>query len=144
MKTLSSYFRERFGRHVQPFLLPMALLFAVMTPALLAVWMLDPVAASIFPPCRFHQWTGLLCPGCGGTRAVHHLLHGRLTLAFRYNPGLFLGIPLVGALAALSAWRPRNDGLPLVPSRWLWRGAILLFFVYWVVRNLPFFEALPG
>lgn len=31
-----------------------------------------------YPPCAFHMLTGLYCPGCGGTRAVRALMHGRL------------------------------------------------------------------
>ena len=46
-------------------------------------------------PCLWHQLTGLLCPGCGGQRALHLLLHGNLSEAFSYNP------LLVSALAAL-------------------------------------------
>ena len=37
-------------------------------------------------PCPFHAITGLYCPGCGGTRAVIALLHGRLLSSFLYHP----------------------------------------------------------
>ncbi len=37
-------------------------------------------------PCVFHKVTGLYCPGCGGTRAVTFLLHGRLWASFIYHP----------------------------------------------------------
>lgn len=35
--------------------------------------------------CTFYQFTGLHCPGCGGQRALHHLLHGEFLKAFRSN-----------------------------------------------------------
>lgn len=35
--------------------------------------------------CTFHQVTGLQCPGCGGQRALHYMLHGELFTALRYN-----------------------------------------------------------
>lgn len=38
------------------------------------------------PPCLFHLLTGYYCPGCGGTRAVKALLHGRILLAVYYHP----------------------------------------------------------
>lgn len=38
------------------------------------------------PPCLFHHLTGYYCPGCGGTRAVIALLHGRLFLSMYYHP----------------------------------------------------------
>ena len=37
-------------------------------------------------PCLFHLFTGLYCPGCGGTRAAIHLLHGHIAASFQYHP----------------------------------------------------------
>lgn len=37
-------------------------------------------------PCLFHLLTGLYCPGCGGTRAVIYLFHGRILASFLYHP----------------------------------------------------------
>ncbi|RDY32202.1 DUF2752 domain-containing protein [Lachnotalea glycerini] len=37
-------------------------------------------------PCLFHKLTGLYCPGCGGTRSVHALLHGHPLVSLQYNP----------------------------------------------------------
>lgn len=127
---------------IRPLLLPAALLLAVCAPVLLVVWAVDPERAALFPVCRFHQWTGLLCPGCGGTRAVHHLLHGRLALAYQYNPGVFLAVPILGLLAAASAWRDRTQP-GRRGQRWPWMAAGLLFLAYWVARNLPLFPPLP-
>ena len=36
----------------------------------------DPNAAdSVYPGCMFNALTGLYCPGCGTTRALHALAH---------------------------------------------------------------------
>ena len=40
-------------------------------------------------PCLFRKFTGLLCPGCGNTRAAMSLLKFDFSCAFTYNP-LFL------------------------------------------------------
>ncbi len=42
----------------------------------------------IFPPdgCVLHNLTGYYCPGCGGTRAIHALLHGHIVRSFFYHP----------------------------------------------------------
>lgn len=38
------------------------------------------------PPCWFQLISGYYCPGCGGTRAVRALLHGRLLQSAWYHP----------------------------------------------------------
>lgn len=37
-------------------------------------------------PCLFHFLTGWYCPGCGGTRAAIHLLHGDIAGSLIYHP----------------------------------------------------------
>ena len=50
-------------------------------------------------PCVFAKTTGLPCPGCGMTRAIAALLHGKWKEALRFHPMspafLVLGIMLV-------------------------------------------------
>src|SRR5487761_1392718 len=48
--------------------------------------------------CPVKLATGLDCPGCGGLRMVHDLLHGRLRAATHDNPFLLVTGPLLGAL----------------------------------------------
>lgn len=50
-------------------------------------------------PCIFHIWTGLYCPGCGGTCAVRALLSGHPIISFLYHP-LILYCTLVAAMFA--------------------------------------------
>ena len=38
------------------------------------------------PPCTLHEYTGFYGPGCGGTRAVFALFHGRLIRSFVFHP----------------------------------------------------------
>ncbi len=45
--------------------------------------------------CIFHHVTGLDCPGCGGQRAFHLLLHGEFMQALRYNSLFIIGIPII-------------------------------------------------
>jgi hypothetical protein len=104
------------------------------------VYGFDPSRETFFPRCPLHSTIGLYCPGCGATRCLHHLSHGRVITAFRYNPL----VPVVlGYLAALGTIRLlRRSGIaiprrtkPLHP-RWIWSmfACILLFAV---LRNLP-------
>ena len=93
-----------------------------------------------FPGCLFHQFTGLNCPGCGMTRAVHAALHGRLAEAFRYNPVGMVLFPaaVLGIGLELIGW-VRGKPLPFsfrAGGRWGWRLAVTLL-VFWILRNIP-------
>lgn len=46
----------------------------------------------LYPPCTFHEITGLSCPGCGGTRAFIALLHGDIMKCIYYYPPLLYSI----------------------------------------------------
>ncbi len=46
---------------------------------------IDPEKSVWMPKCLFRLLTGLQCPGCGGLRAMHALLHGDVVRALRYN-----------------------------------------------------------
>jgi Protein of unknown function (DUF2752) len=64
---------------------------------------------SLFPPCPFHQLTGWLCPGCGGLRMTHDILHGDLGAAVVDNVFLLVGLP---ALAVWVLMRRHMDSDP--------------------------------
>lgn len=106
----------------------------------------DPSDGGAFLPCPFRAITGLWCPGCGLTRATHHLLRGDVVQALHYN--LFV----VGILAALGAvWVTWLLGAAGRPTGWARRvstrlqvaaGVTMLAFA--VVRNLPGVDGLRG
>src|SRR6266849_4690635 len=60
----------------------------------------DPATVHGYPRCVFHALTGLQCPGCGTTRALHHLLHGDIAGAFRLNAMLFVAVPFAAIASA--------------------------------------------
>jgi hypothetical protein len=98
----------------------------------------DPNAAgSLLPPCPLHALTGLYCPGCGSTRALHALLHGDLAGAWAMNPLLVVALPLLAAMALNAAgWQPAG-------MQRLWRALgrplpwLAVLVGYTVLRNLP-------
>lgn len=114
-------------------------LAAVLAGALTVVLVaLDPGRERLVPACLFHAITGLNCPGCGGTRALQHLLHGELAAALRCNALLVLALPLGLGTAlgyALGLRLPRDTA-----TRWCTRAAWLALGVaigFAIVRNLP-------
>jgi hypothetical protein len=104
-----------------------------------AYYWLDPAQYRIFPICLLHHYTGLQCPGCGGQRAVHQLLHGDLLAAWHQNALLVLALPVVlwlGLRQAALRWAGWQ--WPVVFNRpgWWWIFAVLTVG-YGLVRNLP-------
>jgi len=55
----------------------------------------NPSEKNIGISCQFYKFTHLLCPGCGGQRAFHALLHGRFLEAARLNWLIFLILPII-------------------------------------------------
>jgi hypothetical protein len=102
------------------------------------LYLFDPSKYPIYPVCPLHQTTGLLCPGCGGLRAVHQLTHGHLAAAWRFNP-------MVVALAPAAIWLGLREVIWQMTGRklpglvthpflaWLLAGSLVLFGI---LRNL--------
>lgn len=104
------------------------------------LWAKDPESGrGGFPPCAWFAATGTYCPGCGITRALHDLLHGRVRAALDHNAlgllvlALTAGVLVKPCWVALSqnTWKP--PVLPQRTARWLLTGGI----VWAVLRNLP-------
>jgi hypothetical protein len=97
----------------------------------------NPATSVFYPKCLFHEMTGLYCPGCGTTRALHCLLHGEIGAALHENALAILAIPLLGGLMLRRFLRRRP---PVAGSRFrlVW---IVVFLVavaaFGVLRNVP-------
>lgn len=94
--------------------------------------------------CPFYALTGLHCLGCGGTRAFDALLAGDFAGAFYYHP-LFFATALAGVLLFTRyAWRAFRGGPPARRKPFGTAKGILLalgLLSFWIVRNLPFYQA---
>jgi hypothetical protein len=84
--------------------------------AAILLFLYDPADAGLYPSCPLRALTGLLCPLCGGLRAAHALLHGRVFDAVALNPFLFAA----GFLG------------PVMPLRWTMIGGGL----FMAARNI--------
>ena len=91
--------------------------------------------------CPFRLATGLDCPLCGATRAVHSFATGHPLRAMDHNLLITIAIPLlvIGLVAAaVAARRGRPVRLPAMP-RSVWVGLTVVVGVFWLLRNLPAF-----
>ena len=92
----------------------------------------------LFPACPFKALTGWNCPGCGGLRMTHDVLHGDFAAAVVDNVFVLVGLPLLAAWL-LVRWR---RGQPLMPKPAI--VVIAVAAITWtVVRNLPGFPLVP-
>ncbi len=90
-------------------------------------------------PLPLLRLTGIYCPGCGGLRSAHAVVHGDLTTALGANALAVAGYALfavVWAVWVVRVARGRPPGIELRPAQ-LWAvGAVITVFT--LVRNLPF------
>jgi len=109
--------------------------------ALVVLFLFDPARSGFYPQCWLHKLTGLSCPGCGSLRAVHHLLHGQLVVAFRCNPLLVVLIPIAAGFLLRRLFKLWRGELTPVKERnrngcyWV---ILVVLVVFGVLRNLPF------
>lgn len=102
------------------------------------------VKTGIATPCMIHLITGLYCPGCGVSRMCLSILQGDFYRAFRYNPMLFLILPLLGFYFIRQAVNYIR-GVKWQMSNWesiVWKVLVVVLIIFGVVRNLPGMQAL--
>ena len=93
----------------------------------------DPAEVAWLPPCPFHRLTGLWCPGCGGTRALHQLVHGNFLAAMHLNPLAISLLPLAGYFVVRGE---RAASRPI----WIWTllGVVIAFGILRNIAVYPF------
>jgi hypothetical protein len=101
----------------------------------------DPnTSSAIYPACPFKVITGLDCPGCGITRALHALVTGNPGQALDQNLLFVVALPVL-VLWAVRALRSSITGRPTRPLL-RWTPALTWALVggigaFWLIRNLP-------
>ncbi|MCU0961961.1 MAG: DUF2752 domain-containing protein [Pirellulaceae bacterium] len=87
--------------------------------------------------CRFRQFTGVPCPGCGLTRAFISLAHGRLSAAWSYHPGGILFFALVLFQIPYRVWqlvrlrRGQAAHRFAVADRWVLASLAVVMLAQW-------------
>jgi hypothetical protein len=116
----------------------LAALLAFGVAAVAMVYFVDPAHSSLYPRCALLALTGLYCPGCGGLRATHALLHGDLQKAIALNPLVAVLPPI--ALMIAAAWaidrNPRRVMRFFTSLRWYVTLPVFVL-LFGLLRNLP-------
>lgn len=106
---------------------------------LLILYFINPSRTHLVP-CPFHLLTGLDCPGCGMTRAMHSLLHLDLRAAFFFNPFVFAVAPFL-AFVWICLFRRILCGRPTLSTIYVPPAAaftvIAVIVAFWILRNIP-------
>jgi len=115
----------------------LAMTFATM--AIAGLFAANPTEIELIPPCPFRTATGLHCPGCGSLRAVHHLTHGRVIPALRFNALTTIALSVLVGTALLGVNRRLLNRpacrLPL-PTNGGWI-ALAIIVSFSILRNVP-------
>ena len=94
-------------------------------------------------PCNIKSLTGLECPGCGGQRSLHFLLHGHILTALRYNLFLVVSLPflMIFYIRFVQVYILKKEKyLNSFIFKPAFGYALLIFVVlFFILRNLPFF-----
>jgi Protein of unknown function (DUF2752) len=106
-----------------------------------AAWVVlrfPPASSRFYPRCPIFLWFQIYCPGCGGTRALAALLHGRLHEALHWNAMLVIFFPFAVVFFAVTYWRAIKAGIfrwPTIPNSLLTLSLVLIG-IFTVARNL--------
>lgn len=105
--------------------------------AALRMW--PPETSRFYPVCPVYRYLHLLCPGCGGTRAVAALLHLDLGAALRDNALIVVLLPYLTGLAAVAYWRAVRRGTFSWPGppRFVTWTLIAVAAGFGIARNVP-------
>ena len=114
------------------------LLITGMVVYLNAAWV-SAMVRDISPGCIFRKFTGIACPGCGGTRAARALVAGDMVRAFQYNfllPMAVAGLLLEYTRLGIMYFSSREDWRN---KRW-YRLYFIIFAwmvpVWFILRNV--------
>lgn len=113
---------------------------ATLLSLMVVVYLYPPETVSFLPKCVFHEYTGLHCPGCGGTRAVHRLMHGDFAAAIHMNALAVFLLPLILLRLAWQYVVSKRRDMPTqlkVPYYvdWIIAGLVVAFGI---LRNIPY------
>lgn len=115
------------------------ILLAVMTVVITAFYFFwDPSAHTALPLCPFKKTTNFYCPGCGGQRSFHQILHGNFIDAFHSNLLIYIFLPLFFCkiIDELFSTTISKNFMLKHKGIWIFLGFLICFTI---LRNLPLY-----
>lgn len=104
---------------------------------LLLVKKFNPEEKSFFIPCMFYKTTGLKCPGCGMTRAMHYLVNGNIEKAIWYNlmivPGSFV---LIYSGYRYMRYIVKDEPIVNKTLDYMLKIFLIILIMFMIVRNI--------
>lgn len=92
--------------------------------------------------CPFYEITKLYCPGCGITRCIISLFHFEFYQAFRYNPLIFILLPVLIPymiyLLIVYVFDLEDYIVKKIPS-YVWVILLIITILFGILRNLSVF-----
>ncbi len=124
---------KRIGRYAVIWVPPILLLAAFLFRAEIFAWAVK-IGRLMF--CPLYAFTGIYCPGCGGTRAALALLHGDVLLSARCNPSVVCIVIFLLLWYAEAVCKALGKPRKLFPrSVRFWVCAVASLLIWSVARN---------
>jgi Protein of unknown function (DUF2752) len=101
------------------------------------IYTVDPNVSKAYPQCPLKAITGLDCPGCGGLRATHSLLHGDIAGAFDHNVIAAIFVPVMAYLIVRWVLQQFDISVPAIRlPKWAAVAVPILILAFTIVRNI--------
>lgn len=93
-------------------------------------------------PCFINELTGLYCPGCGISRMLISLAKFEFYQAFRFNPLLFILLPIVGIVVLIQfVYYYKNKKFFKINNA-IYITLLVVIVLFGILRNIPAFSYL--
>jgi hypothetical protein len=108
----------------------------IVTTAFYFFW--NPSEITSLPICPFKKLTGFYCPGCGGQRALHQILHGNFFEAFHSNFLVYIFLPFFILKISDELLNTTNSKIFLLDNKGI-RIFLGFLICFTILRNLPLY-----
>ena len=112
-------------------------IFSIAAGAILLLYFLVEPKDGNLPKCIFYQLTGFYCPGCGGQRSLHSLLHGNILTAMSYNLLFVLLLPFIIYFIIVFLLGKKYKSSSFIYNSRFSLAIAIVVISFWILRNIP-------